>query len=120
METRIPADRERLHDFAGALRDELDRLDDVYRGHLARIARDAPYAGEAKVSAACAELVGTRECRVFRARASMELEAIGMRPSQGAARMPEVVAGGKRQLNLALAVVLPKSLLEKRRLGMRV
>lgn len=117
VETRIPADRERLHDFAGALRDELDRLDDVYRGHLARIARDAPYAGEAKVSAACAELVGTRECRVFR-QTSMEMEAVGTRPPQGAARLPEVVAeGGKRPLNLALAVVLPKSLLEKATAG---
>ena len=117
VETRTPADRERLHDFSDALRTELDRLDDLHHGHLAKIAGDAPFAVPDVIAKACTQVAGTRECHVFQGKAKSHA-AIGSRPPDPAVRLPEVeIAGGKRPLNSQRSVILPAELLEAENLG---
>lgn len=117
VETRTPADRERLHDFSAALREELDWLDERYRGHLRRIAGEAPYAPSGQIAASCAGIVAVRECHVFR-RGGKTAAVAGARGEEGGARLPEVEAeGGKRPLNPQLAVVLPEAIFAVERAG---
>ncbi len=117
VETRTPADRERLHDFSDALRTELDRLDDLHHGHLTKIAGDAPFAVPEIIAKACTQVAGTRECHVFQGKAKSHA-AIGSRPPDPAVRLPEVeVAGGKRPLNSQRSVILPAELLEAENIG---
>ena len=117
VETRTSADRERLHDFADALRAELDRLDELHQEHLSRIAGKAPFAVPEVTAKACAGIAGTRECHVFQGEAKSHA-AIGSRPPDPAVRLPEIeVAGGKRPLNSQRSVILPAELLEPENLG---
>lgn len=117
VETRTPADRERLHDFSAALREELDWLDDAYRGHLRRIATEAPYVSAERTSSACTGLVGVRECHLFlRGNKAAISKSSQARPA--GERLPEIEAKGrKRPLNPDLAVILPESLFEVERTG---
>jgi signal transduction histidine kinase len=117
METRTPADRERLHDFSAALREELDWLDDAYRGHLRRIAAEAPYVPAERTSSACTGVVGVRECHLFR-RGNKAAVSKSSQAALARGRLPEVEAkGGKRPLNPDLAVVLPEDLFTVERSG---
>lgn len=110
VETRTPADRERLHDFSAALREELDWLDDAYRGHLRRIATEAPYVSAERTSSACTGVVAVRECHLFRRGSKAEISK-SSQASPAGERLPEVEAkGGKRPLNPDLAVILPEEL----------
>ncbi len=116
VETRTPADRERLHDFSAALRDELDWLDETFRSHLRRIAGEAPYVPAERTAAASAQIVGVRECHLFR-RGSKVATRHGATQESGE-RLPEIEAeGGKRPLNPELAVLLPEALFALERSG---
>jgi signal transduction histidine kinase len=117
VETRTSADRERLHDFADALRAELDRLDDMHHDHLTRIAGKAPFAVPEVTAKACSDIAGTRECHVFQGKGK-SYAVSGTRPPDDSVRLPEVeIAGGKRPLNARRSVILPAELLEAGNLG---
>jgi signal transduction histidine kinase len=117
VETRTPADRERLHDFSAALREELDWLDETYRGHLRRLAGEAPYEPAERTAAAAAQIVAVRECHIFR-RGSKVATRHGAPQDTTGERVPEVEAeGGKRPLNPDRAVVLPRALFAVERTG---
>ncbi|MCW1887616.1 HAMP domain-containing histidine kinase [Luteolibacter flavescens] len=115
VEDRIPADRDRVFDFAASFRGELDRLDDVYAGHLAEIASSTASAW-LPVDASerrCENVIGLRSCYVF---ASSQRTAFfsGKKPAVGASsRIPEVIAEGDGgRIVPRSAVVLPKEILE--------
>ena len=116
VEARTPADRERLHDFSAALRDELDWLDDAFRKHLRRIANEAPYAPAEHTRAECATIVGVREYHLFRRGA--RIGTGGASGGKNPQRLPEIEAeGGKRPLKPELAVILPEALFAEEREG---
>lgn len=113
VEDRIPADRDRLFDFAAALRGELDRLDGLYAGHLAAIAAGSAWLPRDAMERRCENLVGLRTCSVF-VSSRRQTEIRGKKPAVGqAGRIPEVVAEGDGgRIVSRNAVVLPKEVLD--------
>jgi len=115
VEERIPADRSRLFDFTERLREELDRLDALYMGHMSEIAEHSTWLPRPALAKRCENLVGLRSCKVFEADGKT-YEVEGMKAPVGkAGPIPDVVAEGEEGRLLARnAVVIPKEVLEGR------
>lgn len=118
VEERIPADRDRLFDFAAHWRGELDRLDALYAAHLGNLANYSTWLEREQAIQRCENLVGLRMLYLFDS-GRRQAEIPGKRllfPTTG--RIPEVVAeggdqGSGRQL-FQDAVVLPREVVEGR------
>ncbi|MBK1834460.1 sensor histidine kinase [Roseibacillus ishigakijimensis] len=109
-ETRQALDRDRLLDFSQSLRRELTRLDELYEGHLARLAAASTELNEREFRPLLAEVTAIEACRVFR-QTGPELEVFV--PSQRA-NLPEItLAERRRPLNPEKAVVLPQDYLDE-------
>lgn len=109
VEHRTPADRDRLLDYTDAFREELERLDAVYLGHLERISSSACFERPQEVNAAMAEIEGIKLVRVFRSQGQDSTFS----PSMETGTLPEIeLSGRKRPLNPVKALVLDSSLLK--------
>lgn len=112
VETRIPADRERLLSFADALENELDRLDALYLSHLDQLA--AGYALEpnhADLRTWADALKTPRSLRMFTA-PDKTTQQVSFLAVDSRERLPEIVLQGDRPpLNAANAVIIPRELL---------
>lgn len=112
-ENRIPHDRERLLDFAAALRGELARLDSLYEGHLERLTERALNNEDRELRAALDDITGIKACSVFRAQGQKGGDREIILPAR-TVDLPEIaLAGRKRPLNPDLAVTLEEDLLDK-------
>jgi hypothetical protein len=113
VEDRIPADRDRLFDFAAMLRGELNRLDRLYANHLSEIASGSGWLDKEAMAKRCENLVGLRSCSIF-VRSHKEAEISGKKPAVGSAsRVPEVIAEGEGGRFLSRnTIIIPKEVLE--------
>jgi len=110
VETRTPADRTRLLDFADSFRRELVRLESLYLDHMKDLAYRSPYAKPEQATAAAAEISGIRLIRVFRQKGT----DLTISPPFNSGRLPEIeLEKRKRPLDPENAVVLNAALLEK-------
>lgn len=108
-QTRIPADRVRLLDFSAALQQELNRIDQLYAGHLDTLAGRSLSGDQELVSKHCQEIAAVRQCHVFRKK-EHPVPIVGSSPRRDE-KLPELVLeDGKRPFNPEQAVVLPKDL----------
>ena len=117
-EERIPADRDRLFDFAAHWRGELDRLDALYAAHLGNVANYSTWLKRDQVIQRCENLVGVRMLYLFDSGLRLA-EFPGKRPLfPTSGRIPEVVAEGRDQGSNRQffhdAVVLPREVVEGR------
>lgn len=106
-ETRDPVDRERLLDFDQRLREELDRLDALYLGHLDRLAETA-LGSDAEERIQAAPITGVLRLQTFGHRSRVgTIDAIPRPP-----KLPElVIEGGKRPLERDFSVTLEPDIL---------
>jgi signal transduction histidine kinase len=112
VETRSPADRERLLDFDEAFRAELARLDDLYLGHLDKLTEAAHSRKPDELSALAAEITGVRLIRIFRDKGKNKDDTI--RPGLDTRRLPEIVlTNGKRPFDPNRASVLDVAMLDE-------
>ncbi|GAA5130856.1 HAMP domain-containing histidine kinase [Luteolibacter yonseiensis] len=110
VETRTPADRTRLLDFADSFRRELVRLESLYLDHMEDLAYRSPYAKQEDATAAAAEISGIRLIRVFRQKGN----DLTISPPFNPGRLPEIeLEKRKRPFDPENAVVLGAALLEK-------
>lgn len=106
-ETRIPADRERLFDFADSFRSETERLDDLYVGHLRALADIAVGSDKKTVISSAEQISGVRLIRLFRKRGDDFAFPVGFQGD-----LPEIeIEGGKTPLNANEALLVGASLL---------
>ncbi|MES2920990.1 MAG: HAMP domain-containing sensor histidine kinase [Verrucomicrobiota bacterium] len=109
VESRTPADRDRLMDLADSFREELVRLDALYLSHLDFLAESTLYDKPAEVAVQAKEITGVRLIRVFRKNG----KDFSILPPFEAGRLPEIVLENRgRPLDPTKAVVLPASLLD--------
>ncbi len=111
-EERVPADRGRLFDFAGAMRGELDRLDALYAAHLNEIAVDSDWLKPRSLAKRCENLMGLRTCQIF-ANGQRVQDVEGTKPPVGSLlKIPQVLVEGEEgRIAPRQAVILPKELL---------
>jgi signal transduction histidine kinase len=110
VETRTPADRERLLDLADTLRAELLRLDQLYLSHLDDLSNSYLYGKPAQAATEAAAIVGLRRMRIFRKNGN----DIQISPPFTTERFPEIeIEKRKRPLDPSTAVILEAELLEK-------
>lgn len=110
VETRTPADRERLLDLADSFRAELLRLDQLYANHLDDLSHSYLYGKTGQAATEAAAITGVRRMRIFR--------KIGndtqLSPPFVTERLPEIeMEKRKRPLDPSTAVILEAELLEK-------
>jgi hypothetical protein len=107
---RTVADRERLLDLAAPFREELMRLDDLYLGHLHRIAQRASRQNSEQTAAVAGEIVGVRLVRIFKTHGKDET----ISPALDYGVLPEIeIKDRKRPFNPSTAIVLEPEWLEK-------
>ncbi len=112
VETRTPADRERLLDLADTFRAELARLDALYHSHLQDLAVRTLHTlhtqpEEAEVEAS--EITGIRLIRIFRKNG----KDLTISPPFSRGRLPEIeLENRKRPLNPSNAVILDAALMD--------
>lgn len=114
VEDRLPADRVRLFDFTASLRAELDRLSELYEGHLDSLAtRTLSYVSEKSLIRSSENLIGVRNVYRF-AGGKKDQEFAGTRPPVGTGlRVPPVeLDDGDRTLHPGNAVVLPREVID--------
>lgn len=115
-EQRIPANRERLLDFAEAFGKELDRLEQRYLVHLDGLA-DGFIRGQPAPEELAREIAGVEAAHLFTASFSPSVRPRKDQfslagPGSDAPRLPEVeLEGGKNPLNPQTAVILPRAYL---------
>lgn len=110
VETRTPADRERLLDFDESFRAELARLDALYLEHLAQLTSAIEYQSPDELSAQASEISGVRLIRVFRSNG----KDLTIRVGRETRRLPEIVlTKGKRPLDPRSAVLLDEAMLDE-------
>lgn len=109
VETRTPADRERLLDFDESFRAELARLDALYLEHLANLTTAIHYQTPDEISTLAEEVAGVRLIRVIRSNG----KDLTIRPGRDTQRLPEIVmTKGKRPLDPESAVILETTMLD--------
>ena len=109
VEERQPADRARLLDFSVALREELDRLDELFGNHAARLSGLAELSLRDELEIAAEGLVGVRSVHVFEANGK-RIEVAGKR-APDVLRAPEIEMEGSRSiLTPERTLILPKTL----------
>ena len=109
VESRTPADRDRLLDLDQVFRAELARLDSLYLSHLDDLAEAALDPRSDELTTAAGNIHGVSLVRVFR-RKGKELT---VQPDRSNGRLPEVeLTEGKRPLDPGNAVVLDSAFLD--------
>lgn len=109
MESRTPADRDRLFDLADSFSSELVRLDALYLGHLDALIGSCLYLDDDKLEAEAAGVTGVDLIRIFRDNGKDRT----IFPSVADGRLPEIeLEGRKRPLDRGTAVVLEAALLD--------
>lgn len=110
VESRTPADRNRLLDLAESFRAELGRLDALYLSHLDFLAESTLYDKPAQVAVQAKEITGVRLIRVFRKNG----KDFSIQPPFESGRLPEIQLENRdRPLDPANAVVLDAALLDR-------
>ncbi len=110
VETRTPADRERLLDLADSLRAELLRLDQLYLNHLDDLSDNYLYVKPDQAATDAAAITGVSRMRIFRKNGN----DTQVSPPFIKERLPEIeIEKRKRPLDPSTAVILEAELLEK-------
>ncbi|MES2474356.1 MAG: HAMP domain-containing sensor histidine kinase [Verrucomicrobiota bacterium] len=109
VESRTPADRERLLDLAESFRAELGRLDTLYLSHLHHLAEIALFDKPAEVAGEAKEITGVRLIRVFRKNG----KDLSIQPFFDSGRLPDIQLENRdRPFDPSNAVILDISLLD--------
>jgi signal transduction histidine kinase len=110
LETRSPADRERLLDFDGLFRHELARLDSLYRRHLDELAQAALLQKPEQLAAQAAEVTGLRLIRIFRKKGKNQTTLPGLQTKS----LPEIMlTESGRPLDSKRAIYLDEAMLDE-------
>jgi signal transduction histidine kinase len=105
---RTPADRVRLQEFTDAFHAELERLAELFQGHLADTASAANPGDPAAARTLCTRVVGIRGLHLFGNRNSAEL-SISL-PSLNRSPAPAVeIEGGKASPTFSKRLIVPAS-----------
>ncbi len=111
VETRSPADRERLLDFDEAFRAELTRLDNLYLSHLdslAKVAHEAP----GDLSAQASGINGVRLIRIFTDKSKKNRNDT-IEPERSMEKIPEILlSGDKHPFHSKSATILDAEMLK--------
>lgn len=112
VEQRIPADRDRLLDFASTLDAELDRLDRIYTAHLDRISEG--FTNRAGFDPATAARDVSAIVSIHHLTLSNPQEVIPLLPpGSDSPRLPEILIENRgNPLDPLNSVILPKGLLD--------
>jgi signal transduction histidine kinase len=110
VETRIPADRERLLDLADSFRAELLRLDQLYVSHLNNLSNSYFHGKTGQAEKEAATITGVCQMRIFRKSGNNTQLSSPFTPE----RLPEIeMENRKRPFDPSTTVILEANLLEK-------
>jgi signal transduction histidine kinase len=111
VETRSPADRERLLDFDEVFRAELTRLDNLYLSHLDSLT-DIAHNNPDDLSAQAAEVRGVRLIRIFTDKSKKNKNET-IEPKRTTQKIPEIqLTGGKQPFHSKGASILDADMLK--------